>query len=155
MSRGRYLTNTNLDDLRRRDSFELQAATLDRYDFIDVVYQDFFYNFDDSLSFEEIEKFGFKSDLPIITPHNLLKFNSPHNGPMWRKSLHAELGLFDTQLQVGRRLGVLVEVSFERKELPQDQHTSRRLFPESTGHFNATGYARSRGGPAHSAFLQR
>jgi glycosyltransferase involved in cell wall biosynthesis len=95
MSRGRYLTNTNLDDLRRRDSFELQAATLDRYDFIDVVYQDFFYNLDDSLSFEEIEKFGFKSDLPIITPHNLLKFNSPHNGPMWRKSLHAELGLFD------------------------------------------------------------
>jgi hypothetical protein len=96
MSRGRYLTNTNVDDLRRRDSFELQAETLDRYDFIDVVYQDFFYSFDDSLVFEEVEKFGFKSDLPIVTPHNLLKFNSPHNAPMWRKSLHAELGPFDT-----------------------------------------------------------
>jgi glycosyltransferase involved in cell wall biosynthesis len=96
ISRGRYLTNTNLDDLRRRDSFALQASTLERHQFIDVVYQDFFYNFDDSLSFEEIEKFGFKSDVPIVTPHNLLKFNSPHNAPMWRKSLHAELGLFDT-----------------------------------------------------------
>jgi hypothetical protein len=99
MARGRYLTNTNLDDLRRDDSFELQAATLDRYEFIDVVYQDFFYNFDDTLSFDEIEKFGFKSELPIITPHNLLKFNSPHNAPMWRKNLHAELGLFDSSYQ--------------------------------------------------------
>jgi glycosyltransferase involved in cell wall biosynthesis len=96
MARGRYLTNTNLDDRRRRDSFELQAATLDRHDFIDIVYQDFFYSLNDSLSFEEIEKFNFRSELPLITPHNLLKFNSPHNGPMWRKGLHAELGLFDT-----------------------------------------------------------
>ena len=40
--------------------------------------------------------FGFKSELPIITKHNLLAFNSPHNAPMWRKSLHDELGLFDT-----------------------------------------------------------
>jgi len=52
----RYLTNTNLDDLHRRDYFELQATTLDRYDFIDVVYQDFVYSFDDSLAFEEVEK---------------------------------------------------------------------------------------------------
>jgi glycosyltransferase involved in cell wall biosynthesis len=99
MARGRYLTNTNLDDLRRHDSFELQAATLDCYEFIDVVYQDFFYSLDDTLSFDEIEKFGFKSELPIITPHNLLKFNSPHNAPMWRKNLHAELGLFDSSHQ--------------------------------------------------------
>src|SRR5262249_27511188 len=52
----RYLTNTNLDDLHRRDHFELQATTLDRYDFIEVVYQDFVYSFDDSLAFEEVEK---------------------------------------------------------------------------------------------------
>jgi hypothetical protein len=96
ISRGRYLTNTNLDDLRRRDSFELQASTLKCYEFIDIIYQDFFYTLDDSLSFQEIEKFGFKSELPIITPHNLLKFNSPHNGPMWRKALHTQVGLFDT-----------------------------------------------------------
>jgi hypothetical protein len=96
ISRGRYLTNTNIDDLRRRDSFELQASTLDRYEFIDVVYQDFFYTLDDSLSFDDIEKFGFKSELPIITPHSLLKFNSPHNAPMWRRALHDQLGLFDT-----------------------------------------------------------
>lgn len=96
LARGKYLTNTNLDDLRRRDSFELQANALDANPFADVVYQDFFYSFDASLGFDEVARVGVKSDVPIITANNLLAFNSPHNAPMWRKALHDELGLFDT-----------------------------------------------------------
>ena len=96
LARGKYLTNTNLDDLRRRDSFKLQSAALDLHEFADVAYQDFYYSFNSSLSFSEVAQFGFKSDLPIITANNLLAFNSPHNAPMWRKSLHDEIGLFDT-----------------------------------------------------------
>lgn len=95
MSRGEYVTNTNLDDFRREDSFEMQASVLDSLPFVDVVYQDFYYTFDPNLSFAEIAKFGYKSSLPVITPYNLMEFNSPHNAPMWRKSLHAELGKFD------------------------------------------------------------
>jgi glycosyltransferase involved in cell wall biosynthesis len=95
MARGAYLTSTNVDDLRAPDSFELQAAALDRHKFTDVIYQDFLYSLDPKLSFEEIESFCFKSSLPIVTPHNMLQFNSPHNAPMWRKSLHDELGFFD------------------------------------------------------------
>ena len=53
------------------------------------------YSLDPKLSFEEIESFCFKSSLPIVTPHNMMEFNSPHNAPMWRKSLHDELGFFD------------------------------------------------------------
>jgi glycosyltransferase involved in cell wall biosynthesis len=97
LARGRYLTNTNLDDLRRSDSIELQAALLDRNSDVDVVYQDVYYSFDANLSFDAVAAYGFKTELPIITPHNLLQFNSPHNAPMWRKSLHDELGLFDTR----------------------------------------------------------
>ena len=96
MSRGAYLTNTNFDDLRREDSIALQADLLDRRTDVDVAYQDFFYSFDPDLDFEEVAAFGFQSELPIITPHNLLAFNSPHNAPMWRRSLHDDLGLFDT-----------------------------------------------------------
>ncbi len=96
MSRGRYLTNTNLDDLRRQDSIALQSAVLDAEPDIDVVYQDFLYSFDPCLSFDEVEAFGFKSELPILTPNNLLLFNSPHNAPMWRRELHDHVGLFDT-----------------------------------------------------------
>ena len=94
-ARGTYLTNTNLDDLRRHDSLELQASVLDNLDFVDVVYQDFYYSFDPELSFEEVAAFDYKSNLPLVTPYSMLAFNSPHNAPMWRKRLHDELGLFD------------------------------------------------------------
>jgi hypothetical protein len=96
LARGRYLTNTNVDDLRRSDSFELQANLLDAKPAADVVYQDVFYALDASLSFDEVASLGFKTELPIITAANLLAFNSPHNAPMWRKTLHEEVGLFDT-----------------------------------------------------------
>lgn len=99
IARGRYITNTNLDDLRRRDSFELQAAVLDRLPFIDVAYQDFFYSMDATLDFEAVAEIGFKSDLPIATANNLLYYNSPHNAPMWRATLHEELGNFDTSFK--------------------------------------------------------
>jgi glycosyltransferase involved in cell wall biosynthesis/predicted O-methyltransferase YrrM len=95
-ARGRYLTNTNLDDLRRHDSIALQSAFLDRHNDVDIVYQDFYYTFDPFLSFEEVSAVGFKSELPIIAPHNLLLSNSPHNAPMWRASLHNDVGKFDT-----------------------------------------------------------
>lgn len=96
-ARGEYLTNTNLDDLRRRDSFEIQAGVLDNLPFVDVVYQDLYYTFDPRLSFEQIAAFGHKTHLPVVTPHNMVVFNSPHNAPMWRKRLHGELGWFDTR----------------------------------------------------------
>ncbi|WP_212525605.1 glycosyltransferase [Actibacterium sp. MT2.3-13A] len=95
MARGPYLTNANLDDLRRADSFEIQAGALDALPFADVVYQDFYYSFDPRLDWEGVAAFGYKSALPVVTPHNMLRFNSPHNAPMWRKALHDELGLFD------------------------------------------------------------
>lgn len=95
MAQAPYLTNANLDDLRREDSFEIQAGALDALPFVDVVYQDFYYSFDPGLSWEEVAAFGYKSDLPVVTPYNMLRFNSPHNAPMWRKTLHDEVGLFD------------------------------------------------------------
>ena len=95
LARGEYLTNTNLDDLRRQDSLELQAGVLDNLPFVDVVYQDFHYTFDPRLSVEEIARFGYRSTLPVVTAHNMMDFNSPHNAPMWRKKLHEELGYFD------------------------------------------------------------
>jgi glycosyltransferase involved in cell wall biosynthesis len=95
-ARGDYLTNTNLDDLRRRDSLELQASVLDNLDFVDVTYQDFYYSFDPGLTPEQVAAFGYKSNLPVVTPYNMITYNSPHNAPMWRKRLHDELGMFDT-----------------------------------------------------------
>lgn len=99
MARGDYLTNANLDDLRRDDSFEIQAGTMDAMPFVDVVYQDYYYSFDPALSWDDVASFGHKSNLSIVTPYNILKFNSPHNAPMWRRSLHNEIGMFDESMK--------------------------------------------------------
>jgi hypothetical protein len=99
LARGKYLTNTNVDDLRRIDSFEIQANTLDAHEGADVVYQNFFYTFDPSLSFEQVAEIGFESDLPVVSSRNLILFNSPHNAPMWRRELHSDVGLFDTSFK--------------------------------------------------------
>jgi glycosyltransferase involved in cell wall biosynthesis len=96
-ARGTYITNTNLDDLRRGDSLELQAAVLDNLEFVDVVYQDFYYTLDPTLDASQVAEFGFSSDLPVVTPSTMISINAPHNAPMWRKRLHEELGWFDTR----------------------------------------------------------
>ena len=99
MARGKYLTNANLDDLRRSDSLEIQAAILDTMNFVDVTYQDVFYSFEPGLSFDQIAAHNLRTGLPIVSQYNLMEFNSPHNAPMWRKSLHDEVGLFDENLR--------------------------------------------------------
>jgi hypothetical protein len=101
LARGTYLTNTNLDDLRRPDSIALQAAYLDNNPGVSVAYQEFFYTLDADLSFDDVAKIGFTSELPIVTRHNLLDCNSPHNAPMWRKSLHDSVGLFEPKYKSG------------------------------------------------------
>ena len=58
IARGHYLTNTNLDDLRRHDSIALQAALLDKNDDVDVVYQDFYYSLNPHLTLEKIAACG-------------------------------------------------------------------------------------------------
>lgn len=99
MARGEFLTSANVDDLRRADSLEQQAALLELLPFVDVVYQDFYYTLDPTLGFDEAAAFGFRSDLPLVTPQGLMALNPPHNAPMWRRRLHDELGLFDTGFQ--------------------------------------------------------
>lgn len=95
MAQGKYVTNTNLDDLRRNDSFERQVEILEKFPFVDVAYQDFYYSFDGKASVAKTAAVGVKSDVPVITPYNLMRSNSPHNAPMWRRSIHDDVGFFD------------------------------------------------------------
>ncbi|GAB4531969.1 MAG: hypothetical protein Tsb0014_15970 [Pleurocapsa sp.] len=102
VSQGKFLTNANLDDLRRQDCLEKQAEFLLNNEDVDLVYQDFYYSLTDNLPFEIIEKCNYKSQLPkVATKDNMLQFNSPHNGPMWRRNLHDRVGLFNTSYKSG------------------------------------------------------
>ena len=96
MSDAPYLTNANADDLRRRDSLEVQIAGLDRNPLADVVFQDIYLTFDPSMTWEQIVAMGLRTDFPEASLATLLQgLNVPHCGPMWRRSLHDELGGFD------------------------------------------------------------
>lgn len=99
LARGRYCTNANLDDCRRSDSLEIQAAILDSLPFVDVAYQEVLYSFEGQIPFEEIEAHDLRTALPVVSHYNLMEFNSPHNAPMWRKSLHDDVGDFDQMLK--------------------------------------------------------
>lgn len=95
-ARGDYVTNANVDDLRREDSLELQADALSRWPEIDIVYQDFYYTMDPTLSYAEVAAFGYRSRLPDeVDPEILMGLNPPHHAPMWRARLHRDLGPFD------------------------------------------------------------
>jgi glycosyltransferase involved in cell wall biosynthesis len=98
-SSGEFLTNANVDDVRRLDSLEVQAKhLLDKPD-VSVVYSDVFYTFCPNLPFELTAQCGLKTNLPSVNKFNLLRGNSPHNAPMWRRSLHDQIGVFDVSFQ--------------------------------------------------------
>lgn len=91
-----YITNMNVDDMRRRDSLSAQIAFLDGHPWVDVAYQDVYYTLDRSLTWDQVEEIGFRSALPHVTPSVLLSgVNAPHNAPMWRRTLHGDLGMFN------------------------------------------------------------
>lgn len=95
-SNAQYLTNMNADDVRHSMSLEIQISELEQNVGVDVVYQDVYYTLLQNLTFETIAKVGMKSNLPEASTQVLARgINVPHNAPMWRRSLHDQIGLFD------------------------------------------------------------
>jgi len=91
-----FITNANVDDVHRKDAFELKVKALKNNPNIDVVYSDVYYSFLENLPFEVVEECGLKTNLPTANKLNLLKYNAPHNSPMWRRAIHEKLGYFDS-----------------------------------------------------------
>ena len=95
------VTNMNIDDLRSFDSLEVQVSFMKSHPWVDVGYQDFYYLLDRELDWSSVVSVGAKSQLPAVTLTELAWFgiNPPHNGPVWRRNLHNELGFFDEALR--------------------------------------------------------
>lgn len=97
MSKGKYLTNANLDDLRAPYGLSMQVECLEHFPSFDVCYGDFYYYFEPNPSWDLVESIGIKSSLTHVSPGVLMSCNYPHCAPLWRKSLHEDVGLFDTK----------------------------------------------------------
>lgn len=94
-----FITNANVDDLHRKDALELKVKALRDNPDVDVAYSDVYYSFIPNFPFEKVAKCGLKSNLPIANKDNLMLFNSPHNAPLWRRSVHEKIGFFNNKYQ--------------------------------------------------------
>lgn len=127
ISRGKYLTNMNVDDLRRNDSLEVQCKTLDRYPWVDILYQDVHMNICEDLSWRQIEKIGAVAVLPLCNSTVFMsQLNPPHNAPMWRSELHETLGLFREEFSSAGDVDFWIRCSAAKKVFfnSNDAHVS-------------------------------
>ncbi|CAG9462704.1 unnamed protein product [Pedinophyceae sp. YPF-701] len=108
-ARGEFVTNANLDDRRRYDSWEIKMRSLESDPLLGVVAStvvatDVSTNWEEGMNrpgaavwFQDLP------DVPLLQPWNFFRFhdnkvrpeNFPHNSPMWRKSIHGVCGYFD------------------------------------------------------------
>lgn len=101
MARGRYLTNANTDDRHRADSFEQLSAVLDSHPEVGLVYADQWISTTENETFAECEERGAKRRRwPDFTHKDLMLRCITGPQPMWRRSLHDELGVFDTRYRI-------------------------------------------------------
>tara|TARA_R110002020_G_scaffold360633_5_gene573414 strand:+ start:1953 stop:2738 length:786 start_codon:yes stop_codon:yes gene_type:complete len=110
-----YITNANVDDRLVDDCIERHVEILDRFPTFDVSYclnivSDTTLSSDNSLAFiEEVNsnpdifnrlvKTGQQKVFPTgsFSKRNMLDTNLPHNHPVWRRSIHKDCGMFDTE----------------------------------------------------------
>lgn len=92
-ARGEYLTNANLDDRKNPRHLERHVNILDENPDVDLAYADVLLSNTQNETFEECNPVSVYN-FPEYSYSNLLKYNMPHNNPVWRKSLHEKYGYF-------------------------------------------------------------
>lgn len=101
MARGKYLTSANTDDRHRRDAFEQLAARLDSQPDAALAYGDQYVSPTENETFEECEARGARlRRWPEFTPADLMLRCITGSQPMWRRTLHATHGVFDTRYRI-------------------------------------------------------
>jgi glycosyltransferase involved in cell wall biosynthesis len=121
ISDGEYLTNWNVDDVRRNDSINLQADYLFKRRWLDVVFQDIYYVFKENLDWDTIESVGIKTNFSNVTLGALLNGACPpHNAPMWRRRIHADIGFFDEKYKSAGDLDFWIRCVLGEKKFLKD-----------------------------------
>lgn len=98
-SKSPYITNMNMDDRRAPWALEELAFYLDQNESVDVIYGECL---ETSKPNESFFKNSATTKFPCLpaTLENMLKANSPHAAPMWRKSLHERYGYFNEEYKI-------------------------------------------------------
>ena len=86
--------NWNIDDRKNKEGVEILLKQFDKNPLVDVVYG---FTYISRIANEKYLDNNFSEIYPYL-PHtleNLLKNNSPHCMPLWKKDLHDKFGYFD------------------------------------------------------------
>ena len=94
LSRGDYLANANCDDRRRLDGLEVMAGELDGHLDAALVYGDCHLSFTPNETYEQNEHRRIFRYPEYFAPASLLHYQFGPQ-PMWRRSVHDIIGLFD------------------------------------------------------------
>ncbi len=118
-ARGKYLTNANTDDRHRPDALEIMAEELDRNPHVGLVYGDQVITDIPNVLFSSHH--GKLIPRPDYTPERLLFGCCVGSQPMWRKSLHEEMGYFDESLTVAADWDFWLRISqrYPLRHIPQ------------------------------------
>lgn len=101
LARGKYITNANTDDRHNPRFAEVLVAALEHHNDVALVYADQLVSYTENETFEQCEYRGAKRRRwPDYTPEDLLLRCITGSQPMWRKSLHEELGAFNTHYKI-------------------------------------------------------
>ncbi len=99
LAKGEYVTNANTDDRHRKDALGLLAGYLEEYPGIDLVYSDCYVSTQPNQPFESNDHSRVYRYPTFFAPESLLHFQFGIH-PMWRKSVHDQIGYFDESYRV-------------------------------------------------------
>jgi len=101
LAQGKYLTNANTDDRHRHDFMEVMIEALERHPDVALVYAEQFISHTENEIFEQCKLRGARlRRLPDYTQQELMLRCITGSQPMWRKSLHDEMGFFDINYRI-------------------------------------------------------
>ena len=108
---GKYITNANTDDRRRADSLEILSRTLDDNPEVGLVYGDLAitYNLNEIIEDGQCKEYYWCPDYyeDVFLELGWCRIGSQ---PMWRASLHEDIGLFDTNFEITSDYDFLLKV---------------------------------------------
>lgn len=95
-----YISSTNLDDRRHKNYLRIFLRAIKANPEVSIFYGNMYYSFKPNFHNWRAKKLNIKTELPLISTHNLLEFNSPNCAPIWRKDIHSQIGFFNPAYSV-------------------------------------------------------
>jgi glycosyltransferase involved in cell wall biosynthesis len=130
-ARGRYISNANTDDRHRRDAYELLSGVLDVRSDVALVYSNTYVSRVENEPFYQNPGTEPFTTPAFFAPNQLLHF--PFGAqPMWRKSVHDHIGVFDGSFKAAGDWDFAIRFAHKFRALHVEEVLGSYLVGENT-----------------------